>query len=223
MNEFKEVERGDLTRRALIDAAIKVFARDGFHAASTRELANAADVNLALINYYFKGKQGLYLAAFEVITSQMKSEIALVDEKIRLCLERYDWSALDMNRRKEILLPVLLEMATAFLKLLTSDKTNDWAQLIMREQQQPTAAFEYVFSTLIRPLLAQIIKMIKILRNADEEEAAMISFSIFGLLVVWRVGRTGILRRMNWTAIGEEELQKVLPIMHRNITALVFA
>lgn len=223
MNEFKESERGDLTRRALIDAAIKVFARDGFHAASTRELANSANVNLALINYYFKGKQGLYLAAFEEITTQIKSEIVPVEDKIRLCLEKYDWSTLDKDGRKEILLPLLLEMANTFLKLLTSDKTKEWAQLIMREQQEPTAAFEYVFSTFIRPMLTQIIRLIKVLRNTDEEEAAMITFSVFGLLAVWRVVRTGILRRMNWTTIGEEELQKILPVVHRNIIAVVFA
>lgn len=223
MNEFKESERGDLTRRALIHAAIKVFARDGFHAASTRELANSANVNLALINYYFKGKQGLYLAAFEEITTQIKSEIVPVEDKIRLCLEKYDWSTLDKDGRKEILLPLLLEMANTFLKLLTSDKTKEWAQLIMREQQEPTAAFEYVFSTFIRPMLTQIIRLIKVLRNTDEEEAAMITFSVFGLLAVWRVVRTGILRRMNWTTIGEEELQKILPVVHRNIIAVVFA
>lgn len=223
MNEFKESERGDLTRRALIDAAIKVFARDGFHAASTRELANSANVNLALINYYFKGKQGLYLAAFEEITTQIKSEISPVEDKIRLCLDKYDWSTLDKDGRKEILLPLLLEMANTFLKLLTSDKTKEWAQLIMREQQEPTAAFEYVFSTFIRPMLTQIIRLIKVLRNTDEEEAAMITFSVFGLLAVWRVVRTGILRRMNWTTIGEEELQKILPVVHRNIIAVVFA
>lgn len=223
MNEFKESERGDLTRRALIDAAIKVFARDGFHAASTRELSYTANVNLALINYYFKGKQGLYLAAFEEITTQLKSEISPVEDKIRLCLDKYDWSTLDKDGRKEILLPLLLEMANTFLKLLTSDKTKEWAQLIMREQQEPTAAFEYVFSTFIRPMLTQIIRLIKVLRNTDEEEAAMITFSVFGLLAVWRVVRTGILRRMNWTTIGEEELQKILPVVHRNIIAVVFA
>lgn len=222
-DKYKDFERGDATRKALIDAAIKVFARDGFHAASTRELAHAANVNLALINYYFKGKQGLYLAAFEEITTQLKSEISPVEDKIRLCLEKYDWSTLDKDGRKEILLPLLLEMANTFLKLLTSDKTKEWAQLIMREQQEPTAAFEYVFSTFIRPMLTQIIRLIKVLRNTDEEEAAMITFSVFGLLAVWRVVRTGILRRMNWTTIGEEEVQKILPVVHRNIIAVVFA
>ena len=72
-------------------------------------------------------------------------------------------------------------------------------------------------------MLTQVISLIKVLRNTDEDEAAMITFSVFGLLVVWRVVRTGILRRMNWTTIGEEELQKILPVVHRNIIALVFA
>lgn len=223
MSEYKDAERGEITRKALIVAAIKIFARDGYHAASTRELANAANVNLALINYYFKGKQGLYLAAFEMITNQMKCEIAPVEKKIRVCLEQNDWTKISLIKRKEILLPVLLEMITEFLKLLVSDKTNDWAQLIFREQQQPTVAFEYVFRSFIGPIMSLMIEMIKILRDSDDEESAMIGFSIFGQLSVWRIGRTGILNRMNWTTIGEEELKKILRIVHRNITALIYA
>ncbi|HET6470821.1 MAG TPA: TetR family transcriptional regulator, partial [Pseudomonadales bacterium] len=41
--------RGDQTREALIDAAIEIFGRDGFRAASTRSIADAAGVNQALI------------------------------------------------------------------------------------------------------------------------------------------------------------------------------
>jgi AcrR family transcriptional regulator len=44
-----------------------VFARAGFGSAKLREIAEAADVNPALIGYHFHTKEGLYLAAFEVL------------------------------------------------------------------------------------------------------------------------------------------------------------
>ena len=39
--------RGDQTREALVAAAMDIFGRDGFHAASTRAIARAAGANQA--------------------------------------------------------------------------------------------------------------------------------------------------------------------------------
>jgi AcrR family transcriptional regulator len=49
----------DATTRALLDAARCVFAGTGYDAATTREIANRADANEALIQRYFGGKAGL--------------------------------------------------------------------------------------------------------------------------------------------------------------------
>lgn len=53
------------SRNKLIDAATRLFALKGYAAVSIRELAQAAAVNSALINYHFGGKDGLYLAVLE--------------------------------------------------------------------------------------------------------------------------------------------------------------
>ncbi len=223
MKELKDLDRGDVTRQALVDAAIAVFARDGYHAASTRELANVANVNQALINYHFKGKQGLYLAAFQYITDQIHSKTKPVEQKIQECLSQNDWQKMSAQKRKKILFPLLLEVADEFLKLLTSERTNEWARLIVREQQQPSVAFEFIYTAFLAPVLSIFIEIIKILRNADEEDSTIIAFSILGQLLIWRIGRTGILRRLNWTVIGENELEKLRRVVHRNIAALIFA
>lgn len=49
----------------LIEAATPLFARKGFTAVSIRELAQAANVNSALISYHFWGKEGLYHQVLE--------------------------------------------------------------------------------------------------------------------------------------------------------------
>ena len=50
---------GSDTRSALIDAAEHVFARDGFEAASLREIMRDAGANPAAVHYHFGGKAGL--------------------------------------------------------------------------------------------------------------------------------------------------------------------
>ena len=52
-------------RTRLIETATPLFAKKGFAAVSIRELAKAADVNVAAISYYFGGKEGIYTAVLE--------------------------------------------------------------------------------------------------------------------------------------------------------------
>ena len=51
-------------RNRLLDAALVLFAEKGFANTSTREIALAAQVNIASISYYFGDKAGLYRAVF---------------------------------------------------------------------------------------------------------------------------------------------------------------
>ncbi len=51
-------------RQRLLAAALRLFAQQGFAKTSTRELAEAASVNVAAISYYFGDKAGLYRAVF---------------------------------------------------------------------------------------------------------------------------------------------------------------
>jgi AcrR family transcriptional regulator len=54
--------RGTEARARLIEAATLLFADQGFTATSTREICQAAGVNVASIHYYFGDKDGLYRA-----------------------------------------------------------------------------------------------------------------------------------------------------------------
>jgi AcrR family transcriptional regulator len=56
-------ERG-ATETAILDAAEREFAASGFHGATTRAIAEGAQANPALIQYYFGSKENLYQAVF---------------------------------------------------------------------------------------------------------------------------------------------------------------
>jgi AcrR family transcriptional regulator len=51
-------------RSRLLMAGLRLFAQQGYSKTSTRELAEAAQVNVAAISYYFGDKAGLYAAVF---------------------------------------------------------------------------------------------------------------------------------------------------------------
>ncbi|NLI99835.1 MAG: TetR/AcrR family transcriptional regulator [Bacteroidales bacterium] len=61
------------TEQKIIEAASKLFSRKGFAATKTREIAEEAGINLALLNYYFGSKENLFKG--------------VVKEKLRMLLE----------------------------------------------------------------------------------------------------------------------------------------
>ena len=54
------------TRRTLFDSATTAFAEHGFEGASLREIAGQANVNTALVSYYWDGKGGLWVLVCRV-------------------------------------------------------------------------------------------------------------------------------------------------------------
>src|SRR4051812_39086145 len=48
----------------ILDVAERVFSDKGFDGASTRLISGEAGVNMAMLNYYFGSKEGLFLAVF---------------------------------------------------------------------------------------------------------------------------------------------------------------
>src|SRR5262249_57097394 len=59
----------DQTRQRVLDAASELFAAQGFHGTTVREIAQRAGVNLAAGNYHFGSKRALYL---EVLRAHFK-------------------------------------------------------------------------------------------------------------------------------------------------------
>ena len=60
--------KGD-ARNAIVEAALAVFAAEGFHGAGTRQIAQAAGVSQPLLNHHFGGKEALWCVVGEQITA----------------------------------------------------------------------------------------------------------------------------------------------------------
>jgi AcrR family transcriptional regulator len=59
------------TRTVVLEAAKKVLRQKGYAKLSTRDVAAAAGVPLSQIHYHFGSKQGMMLALFEYLNSQL--------------------------------------------------------------------------------------------------------------------------------------------------------
>lgn len=77
----------EATRRALIDAAVKVFGEKGYEAASVRVITGLARVNQGAITYHFGGKEGLYRDVLRTVRDALSEQrlitIASLDDHDR--------------------------------------------------------------------------------------------------------------------------------------------
>jgi TetR/AcrR family transcriptional regulator len=90
--------RADLTRKAILRAAIREFSAHGLAGARTDAIAESAKVNKALLYYYFKSKTALYAAAIEEVSAAVAERaFAALDPKhsagdrlLRTALSHFD-------------------------------------------------------------------------------------------------------------------------------------
>ncbi|HJN97243.1 MAG TPA: TetR family transcriptional regulator [Gammaproteobacteria bacterium] len=65
----------DKVRASLIDVARQHFLSRDFKAVSIRQIAESAGVNGAMVNYYFGGKQGLYMAMVDGMLAELEANL----------------------------------------------------------------------------------------------------------------------------------------------------
>src|SRR5476649_1108376 len=81
----------------ILDVAERVFSELGFDGASTRVISGEAGVNMAMLNYYFGSKEGLFLAVFERKISSFQTLLQNIGndgsmtswDKLATCIDNY--------------------------------------------------------------------------------------------------------------------------------------
>lgn len=170
----------DDTRARLVQAAGEVFAEVGYRTATIRQISARAGTNIALVNYYFENKLGLYT---EVLRQAVH---ATQLETIR--------ATLDQHAPPE---EILRQVIRARLYSACGGKHPELAFRIMaHEQAQPTPAMSRVINEVIRPVykrLREIIGEILALPG-DHEKTRLCTHSVMGQIIFYVVARPGLAR-----------------------------
>jgi TetR/AcrR family transcriptional regulator, regulator of cefoperazone and chloramphenicol sensitivity len=213
----KSTGRGDTTREALLGAATEVFARDGFHAVSLREIAQKAGVNQALIGYHFQSKEGLYLAVFERIGEQMRESLGPILQEIEQCINEGQVDG-DPTRY----LQPILHLLDGMVFLMSHGQSESWAKLITREQQSPTEAFALMFEGHMGRAFEGLAALLERLRPRDTpEQVRLLVVTLVNQALAIRISRAGVMRLLGWKEIGSREIDAFQKQIRRNATLLI--
>lgn len=212
-------DRGDVTREKLLTSSIDVFGRYGFDGASTRKLAETAGVNLQAIPYYFGGKEGLYIATAEHLASIIIKHVADLRNAILERLARLDSEGKAMS--PEEARDLLTQMAQRMVALFVSRQSESWARFIIREQMEPTEAFERVYNNVMGPMIGMAGRLVATILGEPpaSEHVRLKTLSFVGSILVFRMAHAAVLRQLSWQGVGPDELD----VLRRHAAELVAA
>jgi len=203
------------TDSRLLDVAIDHFGRFGLDGASTRAIAKDADTPMSSITYHFGGKEGLYLATAEHIAEQMGELLApAIAAAMQACQ-----AGCTRAQARAALQTIYGHVAA----VLVGADTASIARFIVREQADPTDAFNRIYDRMMAPMLGRLAFLIKVVagENMAENEARVRAVSLLGQVLVFRVARETALRAAGWKGIGAAELAVVKTIVADHLDAVL--
>ncbi len=173
-------------RSRIIRVAIEAFGVHGFDGVSTRTIAEMAGVTAPALQYYFGGKQRLYLACAEFIATTIESRLHSWFARRTLAGEK--------SSRKELVLQ-LHDLLSAILDMLIeSDLTEAWGLFVTKEQAHPTDAFETIFRRMQGPVIRLCAAFVAKLSNLPKHDpqVTVTALSLYGQVTFYRSGRESI-------------------------------
>jgi len=182
------------TRQRIIEVAGDIFGIEGFKSATIRKIAEAANANLASINYYFRDKEGLYGEVLEELFAsgfkKFPSDMGLDPE----------------SSPEERLKAFIRGM---FLRLMSM---NGWGgisgkgRLIAKAMMEPTPSFEWIIEKYIKPHKEILISILSDLAGPDvkNESLSLCAISVISQCIYYAFA-TPVLKKMAPELIPLEE------------------
>lgn len=186
---------------------------------STRALAKAAKVNLAAIPYHFGGKEGVYLAVVNHLAGTVAPALQAMVQEIDRELAR-------ATTRSEIEALFACFVATMARIVLGGEQRVLRARFMMREQLQPTAAFDHLYARFIEPVHRCVTRLVGRLLDADPEDPTTIlrAHALFGQILAFAVAQATIRRRLGWKGdYTPEQIEQIASIVAETSLAALAA
>jgi AcrR family transcriptional regulator len=105
------------TREGILDAARRLFARDGYSGTTMRAIATGAEVDVSLVSHYFGSKEDLFLEAIHVPVAAYRAVARAVEGgSADLLGERVVRTYLSLWENPETVAPMLAMARSSFSK-----------------------------------------------------------------------------------------------------------
>ena len=201
-----------MVQQKLLEIAIAEFGAKGLEGASTRGIATAAGTAMSSITYHYGGKEGLYLAAADYIAVQMGEHMGPV----------VDPNGVPGDLTPDGARALIHAMLLRFIETMAGEKSAAWSLFIMREQMEPTDAFERIYGGLMGKMLETLAELVCIASgNADRNIAQVVTITLMGQVIVVRASRATVLKLMKCETIDAAATARLTARIVANTDAIL--
>lgn len=168
--------KNNSTEQKIFEAATQLFLEKGVDRTSVREIATKANINLALMNYYFRSKENLFDAIFsKLVKSNSKNLIEILDSDLELeeKIRRYVGVYIDMLSENPLLVSFVMAILHRSRERITEMKavsslysTEIFSRQILEEGKQgrirrtdPSQLFVDMLSLVAFPFAIKLLVM----------------------------------------------------------------
>lgn len=206
----------DPTATALLHAGLDLFSRHGFDSTSTRMLCKQAKANISAITYYYQSKQGLYHAVIRHLVEKAKNHTCETMRNIEHAIGLQTTA----TEAVSCLTTLMCKLAEIFVE---SEEVRRWAMLVVREQANPTDAFDILYEGHMRAVHTQIAELVGIClqKSPDSDDVVIRSHALFGQLLVFCLSRESILRSLSTDQLNPKHYDTIYRVLIEHTQACV--
>ena len=161
-------------------------------------------MKLPALQYYFGGKEGLYLACADYVAENIRVRLSGAFARIEQILEA--------GSGREPSAEALVHLLLGLTDMLIGDaEPESWAMFVLREQARPTAAFETIFSRSIGPTADACARLFAAATGKPEqdEQVRVQAFVLIGQVLAFRTLSAAALRSIGWKSYGRAHVAAV--------------
>jgi AcrR family transcriptional regulator len=190
-------EESSDTEKRLLDAGGEVFAEFGYRAATVRQICEKAGANVAAVNYYFRDKEGLYLAVLRSVPDAHA--------------EKYP-SQVDLNPDATAEQQLRVYVQSMIHRVFDAGRPGWHSKIIAREMVEPTRALDTLLEDVARPLHRQLASIVRRLLGsaATDENVRLGALSVMGQCVYYHHARTVLKRLYPKQMYGAEDIARLV-------------
>jgi AcrR family transcriptional regulator len=203
------------TRERILDAALDLFGERGLAGATVRDIAAHAKVNVAAISYHFGGKEELYRALAAMVAGGIEARVRSRAAKF---IDQPPADRAGAVAALEMLVDTVVDV------IVGPPEMRRVARFIIREQMQPTGAFDILFAT-FGPLHMMACRLFGLATGLEPEAAdtRLRVFMLMGQVLFLRLAEAAVLRRMGLDHYDAAFLARVKALLKTNLHALLAA